>query len=128
MTTNLGENTRLVNIEVRKKTKKKAARCRVMSLHGQLSRTEISIFFDTNKIITINNIDGSTNLDAPKICNPINAAATPIISGIRFFLSSHCSIKMTTNNAVIAKSIPSELNGSTLPATAPMIEPATQYT
>ena len=36
------------------------------------------------------------------------------------------SVKITTNNAVIAKSIPSELIGRRLPARPPIAEPITQ--
>jgi len=50
----------------------------------------------------------------------------PISAGICFFEFNHCSMKITTNKAVITKSIPFGVAGNKKPITAPKAAPVIQ--
>ena len=67
---------------------------------------------------------GRIKLSAPKISRQISPHPSPISTLGRFFDSIHCSTMITTNKAVIAKSMPVVSIGSTEPSSAPIAEPA----
>ena len=69
---------------------------------------------------------GRIKLSAPKIRRQTSPHPSPISTLGRFFDSIHCSTMITTNNAVIAKSIPVVSIGSTDPSSAPIAEPMIQ--
>lgn len=59
----------------------------------------------------------------PNIIKQMIPLANPIIPGNLDLDWISCSIKITTNSAVMAKSIPVLLNGINVPIKAPRIEP-----
>ena len=69
---------------------------------------------------------GRIKLSAPNTSLHTSPHTSPITTLGRFCFSIHCSTMITTNNAVIAKSMPSAENGSTFPSRAPMPEPMIQ--
>ena len=71
-------------------------------------------------------MDGSKKLPEPKITRHASGTARPMMPLKCCFSFSHWLRKMTTNMAVITKSTPSVLNGSTEPTMAPSPALATQ--
>ena len=87
--------------------------------------TEIS-FRTEGKMIIMTIMVGRIKLSAPKSRRQINPHPSPINTLGRFFDSIHCSTMITTNNAVIAKSIPVVSIGRTEPSSAPIADPMIQ--
>lgn len=83
-------------------------------------------FLSTVSIVSIKIIDGRMNLSDPKILRHNREMQIPVNAGIWFLLDFHCSTNITTNNAVITKSMPLVLKENTDPAIPPIAEPVTQ--
>ena len=71
-------------------------------------------------------IAGISMLEVEKNNLPAIAETIPTTAAIRFNLSFHWSVSTTRKSAVMAKSIPSLLNGSALPMREPATTPIIQ--
>ena len=82
--------------------------------------------FSKNSPVGIQIMEGIRKLSGPKIRRQIKEQISPRSEGICSFVCSHCSMKTTTNKAVMEKSIPAVLKVITFPRNPPRKLPTTQ--